>query len=168
MALFFYIMNRKRLSILIILSATVFLLDRLTKMLVAFFIMPYHSYTVLGDFFKLTHVCNPGGAFGTRLGGNMFYIISAIVAIAVVFIWLFKKETSKILLVAISLMLGGAIGNLYDRIAFGTVTDFLDFGIGQIRWPTFNIADSAITIGIVLVIIDGFFSRKNERNPEKD
>jgi len=120
----------------------------------------------VGDFFRLTYVRNLGGAFGTRLGGNIFYITAAIIALLILILWLLKQQHLSIGLTGIALMLGGAIGNLWDRFIMGKVVDFIDFGIGNIRWPTFNIADSAITVGIILLIVQEIFLA-NKTVPER-
>lgn len=129
------------------------------------------SILVLGDFFRLTYVLNPGGVFGTKLGNNLFYTILSILAILIAGYFFFKsKSQAKILHLAFSLVLGGALGNLIDRIRYGEVLDFLDFDFFNIqispfkfgfielsgfyldRWPVFNIADSAVTIGMFLIL----------------
>ena len=142
---------------LILLIIGVVALDRITKAMVSAAMSPGQMKPVLGDFFRLTFVQNPGGAFGTRFGGNLFYIIAALIAATVLVVWLLRKWHLTFGFAGISLMLGGAAGNLWDRATVGVVVDFLDFGIGSTRWPTFNIADSAITIGIVLLILQEFF-----------
>ena len=129
------------------------------------------SISVLGNFFRLTYVLNPGGAFGTKLGNNIFYTILSVVVILIAFYFFFRsKREDKLLQVAFSLVLGGALGNLLDRIRYGEVLDFLDFNFFNIqippftfgfisfsgfyldRWPVFNIADSAVTIGMILIL----------------
>jgi len=129
------------------------------------------SISVLGNFFRLTYVLNPGGAFGTKLGSNIFYTILSVLAI-IVAVWFFfkSKKEEKLLHLAFSLVLGGALGNLLDRFRYGEVLDFLDFDFMNIqippikfgfidfsgfylnRWPVFNIADSAVTIGMFLIL----------------
>jgi len=129
------------------------------------------SISVLGNFFRLTYVLNPGGAFGTKLGNNIFYTILSVLAILIaVYFFTKSKREDKLLQLAFSLVLGGALGNLLDRIRYGEVLDFLDFDFFNIhippfkfgfidfsgfyldRWPVFNIADSAVTIGMFLIL----------------
>lgn len=129
------------------------------------------STSVLGNFFRLTYVLNPGGVFGTKLGNSLFYTILSILAILIAGYFFFKsKSKDKILHLAFSLVLGGALGNFIDRIRYGEVLDFLDFDFFNIqippfrfgfielsgfyldRWPVFNIADSAVTIGMILIL----------------
>jgi len=120
------------------------------------------------DFFRLTLVYNPGIAFGIRLGGQL--ILSSISVLASIFIivYILKLSKEKILEIwAFTLILGGAVGNLIDRALYGKVIDFLDFDFPDFimyRWPVFNIADSAVTIGMTLLIINYlFFDKKNSK-----
>lgn len=147
---------------LLILCFAVTALDRITKHFIMSSMTPGNSISVLGDFFRIGYVQNSGGAFGTNLGGNLFYILAALFAAGILVIWLVQKRHMPIGLLGIALMLGGAIGNLWDRITIKAVIDFLDFGIGRTRWPTFNIADTAITTGIILLILQEFLSPRDE------
>jgi signal peptidase II len=107
---------------------------------------------VWGSFFRLTRTENTGAAFGIFRGqGTWFIVISALAAVAIVF---FRREIARMRSLhqlAFGLILGGAVGNLIDRIRIGAVVDYLDIGFGAHRWPAFNIADSAISIGVVLL-----------------
>lgn len=119
----------------------------------------FESRTIIPGFFNLTYLTNNGAAFSILAGQpalwrQVFFIGTALVAL--VMIWLFQRSygrTSKLYTVALALVAGGAIGNLIDRIRFGFVIDFLDFYIGAYHWPTFNVADSAIFIGVSLFIL---------------
>ncbi len=130
-------------------------LDQWTKHL-ALENLPYGgTKEVLGNFFRLSLTKNPGGVFGTRIGGTNVYIIFAFVGIVLIFIYLLSvlKRGELKSIFGLGFIMAGAIGNLIDRIRFGKVTDFLDFGIGDLRWATFNIADSVILIGLGLLLI---------------
>lgn len=142
---------------ILFLTAGVVALDRITKNAIMSCLNYGASVKVAGDFFRLTYVQNPGGAFGTRLGGNIFYIVAASIALFVLILWMIKHQHSAVGITGLALMLGGALGNLWDRFTIGRVIDFIDVGVGTTRWPTFNIADSAITIGICLLIIQEIF-----------
>lgn len=126
----------------------------------------------MGDFFRITYILNPGGAFGTRLGGSSFYLIVSLLAIVFTVIFFAKTHPRQFLIrTGLALVLGGALGNVVDRFRFGQVIDFLDFdfpnltipplnlGLFQLtgysleRWPIFNLADSAITVGAILIVI---------------
>jgi signal peptidase II len=157
---------------LLLISLLVILLDQLSKTVVVHYFQIGDSTPVLGNFFRLTHILNPGGVFGSRLGSQNFYTIISVLAL-VVTSWFFFKTTTRetCLRIGLCLVLGGAVGNLIDRVRFGEVVDFLDFDFFNIslppskllffnfpgfyldRWPVFNLADSFVLIGIVLIIV---------------
>jgi len=110
------------------------------------------SIPVLGDFFRITYVENPGIAFGIRVGnGTLFTILSIIASLIIVIYLATHWDETMGIKCGLALILGGAVGNLIDRIRFGQVVDFLDVGLKNVRWPVFNVADSAVVIGM------GFF-----------
>jgi len=119
----------------------------------------YRSIPMLGSFFRLTFVLNDGVSFGLFGGGAGRWILSAfsIVVAGILASWAFRTDR-RLLITAIGLVMGGALGNVIDRIRFGGVVDFLDFsGTGVFPW-IFNVADSAISVGVVLLIIDSLMS----------
>jgi signal peptidase II len=124
-------------------------LDQLTKFLISKFMSLDQSIPVLGGFFRLTLVHNRGAAFGILKNQTPVFIGTSIFAVILIYIDLKKHKSGKpsIYNIALNLILAGALGNLIDRIVFGHVIDFLDFRI----WPVFNVADSAITIGALLL-----------------
>ena len=118
------------------------------------------------SFFNLVLTYNPGAAFSflsEQSGWQRWFLsgIASIAAIVIIFL-LNKYQLEKLFCWALSLILGGAIGNLYDRIMLGHVVDFLDFYVGTYHWPAFNIADSAIFIGTALMIYDSFRNKKED------
>lgn len=129
---------------------------------------------VLGDFFMLSLVYNEGGAMGTRLGPSLYYLIMALVVLPFVFYYIYRNRQSPIISLPLSLIAGGAIGNLIDRIRLGRVIDFIDvdffdISIGSFhltRWWTFNVADAAISCAIVFVLIHLFVRRRSLDPPE--
>lgn len=129
------------------------ILDQATKYLADKFISPFSSVEIL-PFLNLVNVRNTGSAFGMfrDLGNNIFIIIS-LIAIGVIFFMLIKGKEDPL---GLSLILGGAIGNLIDRLFRGSVVDFIDVFAGRHHWPAFNVADSALTIGIGLIFIKLF------------
>ena len=149
----------------LIITFTTVLLDRATKMYFADLLNLYESIPVINNIFHVTLVYNTGMAFGMfKDYGAVFIAIPIIVislGILLAFnIYYYRKNNealSRTYIAGFSLILGGAIGNLYDRISFGYVIDFLDFRI----WPVFNIADSAITVGGVIIAIKCFQVSKN-------
>ena len=153
----------KRLQYLII-TAVVVILDIWTKSLVLARLDLHEAIPVIPNFFQLVHVRNTGAAFG--IGANaesalvpLLLNVGAIAVFCVVVVYALRSAvTDRVLQVGLHLILGGAIGNLIDRFRFGYVVDFLDvyavWGGREHHWPAFNVADSAICIGIVLLFLD--------------
>jgi signal peptidase II len=126
----------------------VFLLDRTTKSIVAAQVAYGTEVPVLGNIFAITNVRNSGAAFGfAPAGATLFLLASIVVAIGLV-VYVARNPGTTWNDAVLGLILGGTIGNGFDRIAYGTVTDFINFHF----WPVFNLADSAISIGVVLLI----------------
>ncbi len=144
----------KRLLITLI-ASSIIVLDFITKKIILATVRIYDSIDVL-PFLRIVHVQNPGAAFGsfTGLGNNIFIIIS-IIAIIFILVYL-SKIHQKLEFISLSLVLGGAVGNLLDRIQIGKVVDFIDIHVGSWHWPAFNVADSALTVGIILFLIANF------------
>ncbi len=119
--------------------------------------IPRHSVVpVVPGFLNLVRVHNPGGAFGFLAGQSslwrgLFFIFFSLVAVGII-LWLYRQTPAvyKWLLTGFSLIIGGALGNLIDRLRFGQVVDFIDVYAGRFHWPAFNLADSAITVGVVI------------------
>jgi len=136
----------------------VVVLDQITKWLVLSQLPLYHAVEVIPGFFNLTHIRNPGGAFGFMATGsqgvrNLLFVGVSVAAMGL--IAYFYRSTPKshpFLASSLAMIFGGAVGNLIDRLRFGEVVDFLDFYIGSAHWPAFNVADSAITIGITVFV----------------
>ena len=128
----------------------VVLLDQFTKILIMQNSQLNQSIPVIKNVLHLTYVTNTGSAFGLFKSFSSFFTLFSAIVIIVIFYYLkkIKKDETKIQF-AVSLLLGGTIGNLIDRLAYGSVVDFIDFRI----WPVFNVADSAVTISIILLII---------------
>jgi signal peptidase II len=141
------------------LAALVLLLDQITKLVVINNLQAYVDVIPVTSFFNLVHVHNTGAAFslfadqpGWQRG---FFVAVALVASGVILYLLRKTAGRRLFSAALALILGGAIGNVYDRIAYGHVIDFLDVVIAGWHWPAFNIADSAISVGAAMLIFDG-------------
>jgi signal peptidase II len=148
-----------------LIAALVLLLDRFTKRVVAANI-PVRDYVpVIPGFFRLTHVENPGAAFGLFAESPAQWKVGALIsfsvlALIVVSALLWKNSHSlSTMTVGLSLILGGAMGNLWDRMFSGHVVDFLDFYVGSYHWPAFNVADSAIVIGAILLVSEIVFAK---------
>ncbi|MEW6739727.1 MAG: signal peptidase II [Nitrospirota bacterium] len=135
----------------------VFILDQFTKYLIKSYVSPYEIIRVL-PFFNIVYVENIGSAFGMfKSLGNIFFIAVAALAMVFVTVLIIKDRDNRL---SFSLILGGAAGNLTDRIIRGYVIDFLDVYAGRFHWPAFNVADSALTIGIFLLAFKLFFEYK--------
>ncbi len=136
---------------------TVFLLDRLTKFAINAHLKTGEFVEVIPGFFNIVHTRNTGIAFGMFSGGGMFFTLLfigvSVVAIGVLF-YLLKDAVSGLQVFGLSLIIGGALGNLVDRVLFGEVVDFLDFYVGSYHWPAFNVADSAITGGVLIALVE--------------
>jgi len=151
---------KRKYWVLLIFCIGILLLDQWTKSLVVEKLPLYRRVEVIQGFFNLTHVRNTGGAFGIfggekgGLGSILFVVVSLIAIGAIVFLFLKIKENEKTLAFSFSLILSGAVGNLIDRLRYGEVVDFLDFHLSSYHWPAFNVADSAICIGIGLMALE--------------
>ena len=150
-------------------SLAILVLDQWTKHLVEVHLPPGAAHPVIPGLLNLTHVKNTGVAFGLFAshgadGGAWMLALMGLVALGAVFLYFhFAPAKNRMLLSALALIVGGAIGNLIDRIASGGVTDFIDVYVGTHHWPSFNVADSAITVGIGLMIVDSFRAHRAER-----
>lgn len=151
-------MNRSKYTKLIVIAGSIVILDQIVKAVIKKTVPLYSSITVIPGFFSISHIQNPGGAFGFLADQNpmlrmIVFIFFSSLAAGVIFYLYYKTDDSLPFLASgIALIFGGAIGNLLDRIRFGRVVDFLDFYIGTVHWPSFNVADSAVTIGIAIFL----------------
>jgi signal peptidase II len=149
----------KRIHYLVV-TATVILLDLWTKWLIVKRLDLHQSIPIIPNFFQLVHVRNTGAAFGIGANADSRIIPlllngGAIAVFCVVVVYALRSAvTDRLLQTGLHLILGGAIGNLFDRFRFGYVVDFLDVYVGNHHWPAFNVADSAICIGIALLFLD--------------
>ena len=149
-------------------AGSIVVLDQATKWVILERLALYHSIPVIPGFFNITHVQNPGGAFGFLaqqgpLVRAFVFLLMSFVAVCLIF-WFYRKTPAshRFLSVGFALIFGGAIGNLIDRLRFGRVIDFLDVYIGSWHWPAFNVADSAITIGIAIFVLHVVLGRMPE------
>lgn len=151
----------------------VVVVDYLTKEWVVANIPMYSKQSVIGDFLRLTYTHNPGAAFGINIGehSRLFFLVLALIALVVLFlIYRSTPRQDSLRLVAVALIASGAIGNILDRLRYEAgVVDFIDVGIGDWRFWTFNVADSAVSIGAVLLLISFWqeerIAREREREP---
>lgn len=145
-------------------ASAVIVLDQITKYLVVKRFHLHESLTVIQGFFNLTYVRNKGAAFGILSGSHgawrSFFFISVAFAALAAIVMLIKKSEDRLSIIAFSLIAGGAVGNLIDRIRFGAVVDFIEWYYRSYHWPTFNIADSAISVGVGLLAVEMLFPGK--------
>mgnify|MGYP002632280092 CR=1 FL=1 len=153
--------------IVLLLTFVVVLLDQWTKYLIRIKMELFESIPVIDGFFHLTYVTNDGMAFGINFPGG-FYIFTAasliMTGVLVYYLWI-EKEGSIILRLALAFILGGAVGNLIDRVFLRSVVDFLDFIFGSYHFYIFNIADSSVTVGMILFLFYSFIIHPKE-NPQ--
>jgi signal peptidase II len=147
---------KEKYGILAIGTVTSLLLDQLTKALVIFRFPKDGSVAIIPGFFDLYHAHNQGAAFGLFRGNPiLFFLIVNLLAIGFIIYYFVKLDRGNLLLAAaLSLIMGGALGNLLDRLRHGFVVDFLRFYVNDYSWPTFNVADIAIVIGVVIFALD--------------
>jgi len=160
---------RNKYLVLFSMSGILVVVDQYTKLMVSLHIPLNYSVKVIEDFFNLTHIRNSGVAFGlfaseqSEYKALMFVTISAIAIMAILVIFHQTPKEKKMVQTGLILIFSGAIGNLIDRSLHGEVIDFVDFFIKGYHFPAFNIADSCITIGVALMVIDLF---SGESNPD--
>jgi signal peptidase II len=147
-------------------SLAVLVLDQWTKHIAESSLAGRPPVSVIPGFLDLVHVENTGVAFGLFAAGSSTFgvlglTLLGMIALGLVLYYFWRTpETNRVVLFSLALILGGAVGNLVDRVMSGSVTDFIDVYVGTHHWPTFNAADSAITIGIVLLSFDALFGRR--------
>ena len=140
-------------------AAFVVIIDQFTKLWIMANFALHEQQNVIPDLFDLVYVTNTGAAFGFLAGSKsglrqLFFLGVGIIALVViVFAYGHLKKQGKIFVYSLGLIAGGAIGNLIDRVRYGSVVDFLDFYVGSHHWPAFNAADSAITVGVGLFML---------------
>ncbi|MCG6911465.1 MAG: signal peptidase II [Deltaproteobacteria bacterium] len=159
--------NNKYLFLCVI-AAGVVILDQATKRLVEAAIPLYDSIVLIPGFFDLTHLTNTGGAFGFLAGKSslfkhLFFLIASLAAMGMIIYMYWKTPRQYVFLRGgLALIMGGAVGNMIDRLRLGKVVDFLDVHVQDMHWPAFNIADSAITVGILIFVYHLLFKKMPE------
>ena len=154
------------LIITIVLFILVF--DHYTKWYIRTSFDIYQSKPVIENFFHLTYVTNDGMAFGLSFPGgkSLLLLVTIILTIFIIFLLYNEKNGHPLIKYGLSLILGGAFGNLIDRMIFGKVVDFVDIMFGDYHWYIFNVADSAVTVGMVLFILHTFIVNENAINQD--
>lgn len=173
--------KQNKLTFLITISGTVVLLDQISKVLIEKTFSLGQSIPIIGELFSLTYIRNPAGAFGIGIGGRAAHLILVSLIFIFLIIYYFRQKEGIMSNIALCFVLGGAFGNILDRIRFGEVVDFLDFDFPDIhirafrlfflsfpdfslqRWPVFNVADSFVTIGIFMLFLE-IMKKKSKKN----
>jgi signal peptidase II len=156
-------------------AAAVVIIDRVTKMYIRSAFTSWEVTPVISGFFNIVHTENPGAAFGIFADSpsqwsSMLLVAVSLVVIAIIGVMLWRPRPAPVpagtlVSVGLALVLGGALGNVWDRLFRGTVTDFLQFFFGSYEFPSFNAADSAITVGAALLLIDLWRTRNQHHTP---
>jgi len=150
---------RSRWILFATLALLVIVIDQLTKAWLVATVQPGEVLSVVGDWLRFVHGRNSGGLFGLFSGSAEVFALASLGVIGLIVVYHARSRPNVVLSVALGLLLGGAIGNLVDRVRFGYVIDFVDAGIGDLRFYTFNAADSAISTAILLLILLALFPR---------
>lgn len=148
--------SRARWPIFLALAAAVFVVDQLTKAWLVSFLSPGERVEVVGDYVRLIHSQNTGALFGLFRDQALFFAIVSVGVVAVIVWFHHSSGRNTLLSVALGLLLGGALGNMADRFRIGYVVDFVDIGLGALRFYTFNVADSAISLALLLLVASAF------------
>lgn len=140
--------------IIIIISIILLCIDQISKLLVVNLLTKTNSITIIKNFFYLTYINNDGAAFSILVGKRIFLILVAIIVIIMLIHYIKKNNIqNKLEIVSLALIIGGSLGNLMDRVVRGYVIDFLDFKIFNYNFPIFNLADTFIVIGVILLLL---------------
>ncbi|MEE9543839.1 MAG: signal peptidase II [Thermodesulfobacteriota bacterium] len=155
-----------RVKILLPTAIAVIVLDQVTKTVLLRYLYQNQVVEAIPGLFNIVYFKNTGAAFGIFSGGgamSKLFLLAVTLGALVVLGFLLKESKGAGATFALSLIVGGAIGNLIDRLLFGYVVDFLDFHLGTLHWPAFNVADSAITVGVGLTIYFMYFKKQGQR-----
>ena len=162
-------MRTRSLLLYFSIAAFVTVVDQVSKSLIQIFLYEGEKISVIGDLLYFRLIYNAGGAMGTSIGPSWVYLILTIVALIIIIRYLIMTpEAGWHIKTALAMILGGAVGNLIDRVIYGKVIDFIDMDFPDIsflyirRWFTYNIADAAITIGLIIFIIGVLFRKKDK------
>jgi signal peptidase II len=158
--------SRARWPIFLGLAAAVLVIDQLTKAWLVSFLSPGERVEVVGDYVRLIHSQNTGALFGLFRDQAMFFAIVSVGVVGAIVWFHHTSGRNTLLSVALGLLLGGALGNMADRFRIGYVVDFVDVGLGDLRFYTFNVADSAISLAILFLLISAFLPGHAEGRPQ--
>jgi len=157
-----------KMTKLLTVSGALIVLDQISKLIILRWVPMFEIFPVIPGFFNITHIRNPGGAFGFMAAQGqevrilLFMAMSSLAAGVIVFFYLRTPAAYSWLSMALLLVFGGAVGNMIDRFRFGEVVDFLDFYAGGYHFPAFNVADSGITVGMAILVYHLLFDKMPE------
>ena len=160
-----------RYFLLLVVSLVIVVVDQATKIYIMNTMRLHESIPIIPGYFNLTYIRNPGAAFGILASSSsafrlVFFVLTAIIALGLLGMIFYRLHPEDLWgQLTISSIFGGAIGNLFDRLRFGEVVDFLDVYVNGYHWPAFNVADSAISIGVVSLLILFAVEKKNHEEP---
>ncbi len=165
-------MSREKHLSLLFISLVLFALDQITKFWVVNNLSYFQTRRVLGNFLRITLLYNPGGAFGTSIFGGKFYFWFSLSVAVIILVWyIFKFSGGNFLRLGVIFILGGALGNLFDRLRIGKVIDWIEVGFKisgrSIRWPVFNLADTYVTIGLIFLLISSIVENEKKEKQEE-
>jgi signal peptidase II len=162
-------MRKRGFLLYLLIAALVIIIDQISKSLIQLFFYEGETVSVIGDFLYFRMVYNTGGAMGTSIGPSWIYLILTVIALAIIVRYLVKTpHAAWYIKAALAMIFGGAVGNLIDRVIYGKVIDFIDMDFPDIpflhiyRWFTYNVADAAITIGLIVFIVGILFKKENK------
>lgn len=164
-----FVFTKEKLYITLSVIVSIVMVDQFTKSIIENTLFLNQVIEVIPNFFNIVYIKNPGAAFGIFSDAGTYRVIFlvAVSSIAVALIaYLIGQSEGVPPVIGLSMIGGGAIGNLIDRAKYGEVTDFLDVYVGSYHWPAFNVADSAITVGVGLMIFIYYIESKAENNDE--
>lgn len=142
---------------MLLIAAAIAATDQLTKWLVMFYLQREESYVVISSFFNMVRWTNTGAAWGILQDRNFVLTVISVITILALYLFRHSFQFNRMLgRLALSMIAGGIVGNLIDRVRLGHVVDFLDFHVGRHHWPAFNVADAAICVGVALYILDSW------------
>lgn len=156
---------KKKITGSVIVAVTVAVADQATKAVIVSWLVWGEARTLIPGLFNIVYYKNTGAAFGIFASGGasrtIFLTVVSLVALVIIAVLIHKSDDRRNAF-ALSLIAGGAAGNLVDRLRYGSVVDFLDFHLGTLHWPAFNIADSAITTGVLIMLYLSFFASETK------
>ncbi|MCH2036971.1 MAG: signal peptidase II [Rickettsiales bacterium] len=154
----------------LIIALIIIVLDQVTKIMIFDFLSTRGGYMKILPFFNLVMVENRGisfGLFSDKQYSHLFFLVTSSLITVFLLVWL-KKAENKVICWGLALMIGGAVGNIIDRVRMGAVADFLDFHVAGFHWPAFNVADASICIGAFFLIIDAIFFSNGKKSTMND